>query len=211
MLEQIADLILAKHFKASSLFNESETTVNYLLGLSPSRENEKALIESKKINAKEFKEWILSQRNEPVSILLKDRKKIEDIPAGSKRLEIKMDAGGIDSGNIETMRDFKFSLQSHALKWLYQDKKGSETATEKYNQVLSVTKNLCKEVYDEYAVNDITDKGQSMLRDIRSAIKDRQEKDKDVFLDCKYEHILGIVGVLTENCDVWWSSKFEIE
>ena len=120
-----------------------------------------------------------------------------------------MDAGGIDSENIDNLRDFKFAFEKHTTEWLY--KSDHETAEGKYSQVLAITQNLCKEVYDEQNIANITSAGQQMLIKVRQEIKTRQAKEPDVFFDCSYEHLLGAVGVLTESCKVWWSAKFPIE
>ena len=208
-IEEIADSIIAKHFKASSLHEQDEEIVlKYIIGKSTMDDEIIRKIENKCINKRDFTIWLEKEKTQPIKVLLKDKQAL-NLHQGHKVLQIKMDAGGIDSENIDNLRDFKFAFEKHTTDWLY--KSDPETAEGKYSQVLAITQNLCKEVYDEQNIANITSAGQQMLIKVRQEIKTRQAKEPDVFFDCSYEHLLGAVGVLTESCKVWWSAKFPIE
>lgn len=207
-IEELADLILAKFNKASSLGNEKAIDINYyILGTKNKDDLEAGIIESKKTSKVELIEWLKTHKEQPVTIKLKDRKKLADIPDGHRKMVVKMDEGNIDSQNIDIMKDLKYSFEQHALSWLHKD---ITLAEEKYSQLSILTENLCKEIYDELKIATSQD-GQEMLVKVRKAIKERLQTDKEIFLDCDYEHLLGLVGVLTESCKIWWSHKFEIE
>ena len=49
-----------------------------------------------------------------------------------------------------------------------------------------------------------------MLMDIRRRLKKCFEDEKDNLFGIRYEHLSGFVGLLTEECKVWWSEKFDI-
>ncbi|MBS1526665.1 MAG: DUF4297 domain-containing protein [Bacteroidetes bacterium] len=206
-LNDIADIILSKFFKASSLHQDNnDSSVLFVAGTIGLSELQKELIDSKKFTRPDFIRWLEQYKEEPVQIKLKDRNKIDDIPSGSQVLSIKMDAGEIDMDNIDMLRDLKFSFEQHALTWLYKD---SAKANEQYNQVTKITENLCREIFDENKIATTND-GLGMLVKVRKAIKERQEKNPELFFDCTYEHLLGVVAVLTESCKVWWSEKFDL-
>ncbi len=206
----LADLIVARVFSASSLdvVNKDEISYNYVLGIYDEDAQTKEIIESKCIRKDDLKNWLENEKIQPVKLLLKDRMKIASAPEGYRKLELKMDAGGVDSENIELVRDFKFAFEQHTTAWLY--KEDIEQAEGKYNQILRITHNLCKEVYDEESISSSDDKGNDMLIKVRKLLKARKSEDSSLFFDCTYEHLIGSVGVLTENCKVWWSRKFEI-
>lgn len=209
-IKEIADLLITKALKASSLYTEDDnSTHNYIVGITELEDGITEKINQKKITGQYIKDWLTKEKVVPVKILLKDRQIINEVQNSYKKLEIKMDAGGIDSENIETVRDFKFAFEQHSASWIYKD--NAQEAEDKYNQVLKVTQNLCKEIYDEDGVGNIDGIGQEMLIRVRKELKSRKHDEPDVFFDCSYEHLLGAVGVLTESCKVWWSPKFKIE
>lgn len=208
-LLQIADQIIVKCFKASSLFNsDGATLLNYISGKVGIEEVAKQCINDKRITREDLLTWLKSEKGNPVVLLLKDRHNDQQTTDGHRLLEIKMDAGGIDSENITSVKDFKYAFEQHAASWLYKD---PEEAESRYTQVMAVTQNICKEVYDEKQVDKNQSSGQEMLVAVRNEIKDRKKTEPKIFLDCSYEHVIGAVGVLTEACKVWWTPKFEIK
>jgi hypothetical protein len=50
-----------------------------------------------------------------------------------------------------------------------------------------------------------------MLEDVRRRLRERHERDCEHLFDCMYEHLLGINGIETEKCSVWWSKQFMTE
>jgi len=206
-VKDIADIILAKFYKASSLHQEeTDTSMLYMAGVLGSDELLKGKIQSKRFERREFTAWLEDYKTQPVRLKLKDRNKIEEIPIGHAILSVKMDSGNIDSDNIDMLRDLKFSFEQHTLTWLFKD---NSQANEQYNQVTTITENLCREIYDENNIAATND-GMDMLVKVRKAIKERQNKNPDLFFDCTYEHLLGAMAVLTESCKVWWSEKVEL-
>jgi hypothetical protein len=209
-ISDIAEKLIMKAFNASSLLPQDEQiSVKYVLGIASIEDDNAAIIDSKRIRKADIVPWFENERTQPATILLKDKVPIPQATNGHQLLQLKMDAGGIDSENIDLVRDFKFAFEQHALGWLY--KASPDEAEAKYNQILLVTQNLCKEVYDEQKVSSKTDPGLPMLIEVRKRIGNRQKADSKIFVDCSYEHVLGAVGVLTENCKVWWSAKFKIK
>lgn len=208
-LNQLADLIIINCFNKSSLLvSDDNSVLNYMTGNADLEDIIKQCIKDKCINRSEFISWLESEKTVPVTLLLKDRIQEEGSTDGHRKLEIKMDAGGIDAENIGSVKDFKFAFEQHFLGWIYKDQ---DEADSKYAQVMAVTKNLCKEIYDEKEIAANKSNGQDMLVAVRKEIKDRKKNEPTIFLDCSYEHIIGAVGVLTESCKVWWTPKFEIK
>ena len=82
-------------------------------------------------------------------------------------------------------------------------------ADERYQHLKVIVGNECQEAYDLVQRED-SPFGQDMLQDVRERIRARHANEPDSFLGCKYEHLLGVVGILTELCDVWWSEPFEV-
>lgn len=208
-IQEISDLLVAKCLNASSLSMSDDTVLfKYVSGEIDVQEIIANCIRNKAISKNDFINWLTKQKESPVTLLLKDRDRSSDDTSGHKILEIKMDAGGIDSENITAVKDFKYAFEQHSVGWMYKD---PDEAEKKYNQIMAITANLCKEIYDEEEIAVNEGKGQKMLVGVRKEIKERKRLEPLTFLDCSYEHVLGAVGVLTESCKVWWTPKFNIE
>ncbi len=206
-IKEVANHMLAKFLKASSLTYDFDACLAYVKGMDPDKEDIAQIILAKRITKTEMTSWMGTQKSTPVVIRLRDRGAITELPAGAGKLLVKMDAGGIDARNIQMMRDFKFSIESHLASWIY--KYNLSVANEQYAQITGIVNNLCQEVYDILTVEG-GEYGLRMLVRIREKLQDRLRSDRGIFFDCAYEHLLGIVAVLTEECKVWWSEKFEI-
>jgi hypothetical protein len=71
-------------------------------------------------------------------------------------------------------------------------------------------RNECQEVYDLTRTNSRLF-GNDMLMEVRKRLRDRHLRDiHGHYGNCLYEHLLGISGILTEECKLWWSEEFKI-
>lgn len=205
-LEALADQLILVHFNASSL--QLEDGNNYhILQLNPSEESDKNIIENKKITKEILNRIIERAVVNPVSLFIKDNIPIDDIPRGYQTLEIKMDAGQISSDNIILFKDNKYSVENLMATWLYKD---IDQAEAKYQQIRLIVNNECQVVYDEMILAGSGAFGTEMLIEVRKNLKKRYQDDPASFYDLKIEHLFGMAGILTEECKVWWSTKFEI-
>lgn len=208
-IQEVSDLLILKCLNASSLVMSDESILfKYITGEKKIEDIVQNTIRDKAITKIDFQQWLSQQKDLPGTLLLKDRNKPSDDTTGYRILEIKMDAGGIDSENITAVKDFKYAFEQFSVASLY---KNPDEAEKKYSHIMAVTQNLCKEVYDEENIADGEIKGQKMLIGVRKEIKERKKLDNLAFLDYPYEHVLGAVGVLTESCKVWWTPKFDIK
>ena len=48
-----------------------------------------------------------------------------------------------------------------------------------------------------------------MLIELRTKL--RSKLKENITFDCQYIHLLGVAGILTEECKIWWSEKFKID
>ena len=72
-----------------------------------------------------------------------------------------------------------------------------------------LVRNECQEAYD--AAHAASDGGGSrMLTEVRQRLRERHVGGRDELFGCAYEHLLGVAGMLTEDCTVWWSERFEL-
>jgi hypothetical protein len=53
--------------------------------------------------------------------------------------------------------------------------------------------------------------GQRMLIDVQDRLRRMAEEHPGKVCEQPYEALMGMVGLLTDNCPVWWSEKFTLE
>ncbi len=132
---------------------------------------------------------------------------IDDLPHGMSALELKMAVGGISIENISLAKDLKASTEYLLTKWLYKNGKAATDA--RYQHLRTLTRSECQEAYDRNRSDDRLF-GPEMLNDVRQRLRGRYT-DHDVELfGSSYEHLMGMAGILTEDCTVWWSKPFAI-
>lgn len=205
--DALVEKLFLLHFKASSLSEESNLVDNYLNN-KPAQENStKQILKGKKIDKSRLLEIINKEKESPISLFLKDSKGIGLIPKSDNIVEIKMDAGKISSESIALMKDLKYSAEEYMAGLIY--KVGADEADERYNQVRLIVNNECQEVYDELSQGE-NEFGIAMLTEVRKRLGTMAKEDKDAVFDSRKEHLLGMSAVLTEECLLWWSEKFEI-
>ena len=51
----------------------------------------------------------------------------------------------------------------------------------------------------------------AMYTALRQMLEDRLRTSTLPVFDCAREHLLGTAGILTEECTVWWSDRFDLK
>jgi hypothetical protein len=122
------------------------------------------------------------------------------------RLFKKMERGGID-GHFETMRRRALSAEYHLLELVQLMPDRFQLAL---NQIVSVVQDAC----DDAQLNTEAQEapyGRLMLIDVQQRLKDIAEHRSEMVERQTYECLVGIAGLLSGECKVWWSKPFDLE
>lgn len=206
-LEDIADKLIFRAYNASSKGDE-EIMEAFLIGKSFEEAQKVAVLGAKTIDRKQVEEIFNTELTSPIVHFLKDSTSLFGKESGNKVLEKKLDAGGINSNNVSLLKDQKFSFDTYVTKLVH--KLGVEITRSQYDQIQLIVQTVCQEVYDQFHTEEEL-YGMKMLTEIRTRLMTRLQIDTESFNEFKYEHLLGMVAVLTEDCKVWWSPHFYIE
>ncbi len=206
-LLRVARALINRMFYAGSLSHVSARQMYFALLSNPAQAKVNDIIQGKRIT-KKIVEQVL-QENLSADALLRtaDEVLISDLPRGIRIMELKMAKGKISDTNIHNAKDHKYSMLNHLNGWIY--KYDPARANQRYEQLSVVVNNECQEAYDSVYTPD-RPFGQMMLNDVRQRLRSRHLNEPELFFSCVYEHLLGMAGILTELCKVWWSKKFEI-
>jgi hypothetical protein len=130
-----------------------------------------------------------------------------NLPTGMDKMEIKMAAGGLTVSEIDHLKDLKFSTEYLLQEWLY--KYGNERAQQYYEHLRVVVQGDClaAQQSSQQAEGLYANK---MLSDLRQRLRQRSSTPTAETPVCRQEHLLGMAGILTEDCKVWWSAEFDL-
>jgi hypothetical protein len=206
-LLELAKRLISKTAEASSLTYSSSEHDYFILSENPNLAANAEILEGKRITREKITTIIQDFTSEEAPLRTFDPLDISYFPKGTRKLEIKMSAGEISLSNINLVKDYKYSAEAMFQKMLYKNQPSK--AKEVFDGLSLIVRTECQEAYDANHINDESF-GQNMLSDVRPRIRRRYEQDCQHRFNGTYEHLMGIAGILTEECVVWWSNSFEI-
>ena len=205
-LKKAATLLTDTMFRSASLNHESPLRNYFAFCKNPAQEQKDAVIMSKRITTTDVHAALEAAITDEALLRSWQHVPISELPKGIKNLELKMAAGGISKSNIDLAKDHKYSAEHLLLEWLYKNK---VIADKRYGHLRTIVRTECNEAHD-LVERERGLYGQHMLNEIRKRLRSRFTKERSLMFGCMYEHLLGIVGILTEECAIWWSKVFNI-
>ena len=132
---------------------------------------------------------------------------IDKIPPGFEIMEKKMIIGGIHNKSIRNIKNHKITVEEYFVEYYYKNK---EEASTLYTSLRSAILTECDECFNKKKKKD-TLFGQEMY----DLFSDRTHEVYEDLKQYNYEglnryHLLGLSGILTEECEVWWSKEYEL-
>lgn len=206
-LETIADALIADALKAAALPNESARDRYLAVFDNPEQIRTNEVLAGKRITRERLLVIIRQALPATPDLCTSDHFSVEQLPRGMTTLEKKMAAGGLSIGNIGLAKDQKASTEYLLLQWLHRN--GKAATDKRYQHLRTLVRSECQEAFDK-TKTDGHAFGPAMLEEVRARLRDRHQTEEASLFGCKYEHLLGMAGVLTENCTLWWSEEFEI-
>jgi hypothetical protein len=210
MLNQMAkDLIaLTLRAAAASRPNTLTTPSYYVLLDDPQQATLNAVLQDKRITKSVVQDCLNQCQQSKIFLQSIKPRPIPLSPMGTEIMEVKLTAGGIDASNIELMKDLNWSSQRLFIQWLFR--RGREEAERHADHLSILVRSDCQEVHDSVYRND-AQYGQQMLQGVRRKLDETYETLKSQYSEINRLHLVGIAGILTEECDVWWSERFPIQ
>lgn len=208
VLQDAANNLTRKMLDASSLKHTSAKQLYFSLLNNPEQKAVDTIIQGKRISRADVKQIIEDSISAKRMLQSREGINVSTLSKGYRKLEIKATKGGISADNIDLLKDHKYATESLLANWLY--KNSSKTTNERFDQISLIVKNECQEEFD-LVQDEAKPFGLKMLIGVRNRLKQRLNQNPEAFFGVQYEHLLGTVGILTEECKVWWSEKFDID
>lgn len=130
-----------------------------------------------------------------------------DIPSDLVRAVRKLAKGQVEAARVTNIEDLVRSFEALFLQW--SRRYGTEEATQRYHNVLAIVQFEATEAH-VHAEKAGAPYGSAMYAALFERLKARSKQDADQLYKCRPEHLLGAVGLLTEQCKAWWSPTFDV-
>jgi hypothetical protein len=116
----------------------------------------------------------------------------------------KLNRGGLEE-QAEILRRQTLSAHAALIERAARDEDGDRVVTQIENIVLAE----CNEAQLRQATTG-QPYGQKMMIDVQDRLKGLAKNEASRVHDVPYEILMGMSGLLTEECTVWWSDKFDV-
>ena len=206
-VKKATEALIERTSKAGALSHEFKERDIYKLFKEPKEFEDGVAIKGKLITSQIVEEIIKSAFVD--RIVLKGGNYItpDELPKEMRVGRKKMAAGQVKLGNISLINNQKNAAEHLLVKWFHRYE--AKDAQDKYKQVALIVHTECAESFSETYNKEIPF-GERMLKNVRKRIRTRYREERDLFFNCRYEHLMGFVGILTEDCTIWWSDCFDL-
>lgn len=121
-------------------------------------------------------------------------------------LDKKMLKGGL-SEYATTMRRRTLSAEQHLIEQSHLDPAGISNAL---SQLTSYVQSVCDDARLTASANPAP-YGAQMFRYVHTHLQKAAEQHPEMVFNQPYDLLVGVAGLLTEECSVWWSERFDLK
>ncbi len=207
-LGSIADACISDALKAAALAHDTARDRYLSVFSDPARIEKDEILRGKCIDRERLLTILRLAQKSDHELCTSDTISVDGLPRGMGKLELKMNAGGLSISNIGLAKDQKASTEFMLVSWLHRN--GKESTDRRYRHLRTLVRSECQEAHDACKVQGQAF-GNNMLNAVRQRLRERFDKEKEQLYGAKYEHLLGMAGILTEDCYLWWSDEFNVD
>jgi hypothetical protein len=205
-LHKCAEALISTILLASALTCHQPIRHHFVSASDPSDAIVKSKLQQKLILGGAVLELIHASLAELTTMSSSQTLDAKALPLGHHKLEKKMAAGEIPFHDIDLAKDHQLSAEYALQSWL--GRYDYEQANKRYKQVDLIVRTQCLEAYDD-EISTSQPFGKSMLSNVRKRLKATAATSNATF-DLRYEHLLGLASMATQECKVWWSEPFAV-
>lgn len=206
-LQSIANVLVAEVLEASSKNHASAKKHYFAICRNPQQAVEDSIITAKRFARIRAEEVIRSGFRQCSTPTTESPFTIDRLPQGTRIQQAKMTAGGIVIDDVEEAVQQRQAAEFAVTGWI--SKYGVPKANGQYQDVRSAVLTECNEA-KELAKRADGEYGPDMLQKVKERIRTLYEKEGATLHGLRYDQLLGIAGILTEECPLWWSDRFDL-
>ncbi len=203
-INALRDELIHHAFKASSLSVDNTESHWYCVHGDFSSN---PFLLGKRVTVETFKMIIQARQSVPLRFtkVVKDYN-LKGSSYDMTKLEKKFHYAGL-SEHLETMQNRMFAAEHKLLEIAIRN---PETYEEKESQITAMVKAECDESSLESKLLNPPFR-ENMLRLVFDRLRKTSEKRSHMIFNQEYEFLVGVAGILTNECAVWWGEKFDLE
>lgn len=206
-LTKIAEALIAEVLKASSRQHGSTKQAYFAICNDPQRAMADSIIDAKRFTRTRAEQTLRSAFTRHTGQATSTPFRVDSLPVGTRNQNAKMTGGGVLIDDVGEAVQQRLAAEHLVTKWL--NKVGFEKANGRYQDLRSMVLTECNQARIE-ATQVGPQYGPVMLEKVKQRLKAIHESQAKSLEDVRYDHLLGIAGLLTEECPVWWSEKFDL-
>ena len=205
---RIADNLLFHAYKASSCILGGGVAALYELVSDFNKHRHDLVLAGKTFTAETVHTLINKSLRDTAENLLVSAKLV---PAAMLSLSVdilteKLEHGGLQTERIDKIKDYKASIESLYFRWRYRS--GLDEANRRLTHLKVLVEDDCIEA--KLATENGSTFAPAMYTNLRQRLGARVADNRHSLFGATEEHLLGTAGVLTEECRVWWSERFDL-
>jgi hypothetical protein len=204
-LNALRDELIQVIFKASSLSVDDPSKYWYCVHGDASNN---PFLYSKRVTTESIKITIQERQSVPLRFneVVKNYN-LSITPKSNSVLEKKFIYAGLND-HLETMQNRMLAAERRLLDLATRNPE--RDFEERINQYIAVVKGECDESALESQVSDPAYR-ESMLRIVYRRLRELADTKPSMVYNEQYEFLVGFAALLTSECAVWWSEKFDLE
>ncbi len=202
-LNQIRDDLVARVYRASSL--QLDDPIRHLRPVFSQSEMDPALA-AKRIGVVDTDIAALAMGDPPAFQFVGDVQVKLGEPGGGDVLKQKLEAGGLLS-ELDYMQERERSAERHLLEDVARR---PERYPQLMKQIEHVVLGECREAHLR-ARQGTAPYGPTMMIDVQNRLRRIAREETTLIGGQSYECLVGMAGLLTSECVVWWSPRFSIK
>lgn len=206
-LNRLRDELIGMIFKASSIPND-DPSMDWLVASITNGTDPR--LEAKQITIEMFEEKIMDflDGNRTPTFMFSGTESPFSLNHHNSLsiLEKKAIKGGLNEMEILNLRRRTISAEQHLLK--LTKSLSPEEAEKMLTHVDGVVSAICSDAYTESYSNSVF--GRGMYKKALNRLRDQAKNHSTDVLKLQHDCLVGVAGILTEECKVWWSDKFDM-
>lgn len=208
-LEAIAEALLAEIARASAMTHASFKRHYFELCRDAEKAKADSLLLAKRFDRARVEQLIRGAIRAKTPVADGSTFSADKLPAGIRTQQSKMTAGGIVIDDIEESVQQRQAAEYVLSAWI--NKFGVRNANARYQDLRSAVLTEANEAKKQAAQAQPGGRyGTAMLALVKDRVRQLHRESGEALHGVRYDQLLGIAGIMTEECPLWWSERFDL-
>lgn len=209
-LNSIAEALLAEVAKASAMTHASFKRHYFEICKDPERAKADSILLAKRFDRARAEEVIRQAFRAKTPLTDGTTFAADRLPEGTRTQQAKMTAGGIVIDDIEEAVQQRQAAEYVLSTWI--NKYGVSKANAQYQDLRSAVLTEANEAKKQASeAQPGTLYGAAMLTLVKERVRQLHRENDNALHGVRYDQLLGIAGIMTEECPLWWSQRFDLQ